>query len=134
MGRIVSQECPSAQAPTRTILTNAHGNMGVMSPAPSRDILAANLRRLIDADTPKGQRPSVRAWALGKGLDVRLVDRLTKGQHAVTLDKLEEIAAACGLQAWQLLLDDLDPSAPADAPINDEERALLRRLRRLLSE
>ena len=73
-------------------MTNTHGNMGVMSPAPSRDILAANLRRLIDADTPKGQRPSVRAWALGKGLDVRLVDRLTKGQHAVTLDKLEEIA------------------------------------------
>ncbi len=98
----------------------------------ARGILATNLRRLIERDTPRGEKQSVRAWALAKGLDVRMIDRLTKGQHAVTLDKLEEIAQACGLQTWQLLLEDLDPSSPPDAPISDEDRALLKRLRRML--
>lgn len=99
-----------------------------------RAILAANLRRLIEHETAPGERPSIRAWALRRELDVRLIDRLTKGEHAVTLDKLDDIAAACGLQPWQLLLEDLDPASPPDAPISTEERALLSRLRRLLSD
>lgn len=99
----------------------------------SRAILAANIRTLIDSAAPAGSRQSVRAWALGKGLDVRLIDRLVKGQHAVTLDNLERVAEACGLQPWQLLLEDLDPQAPPEAPITEDERAMLRKLRRLLS-
>jgi hypothetical protein len=63
-----------------------------------------------------------------------MIDRLVKGQHAVTLDKLEEIAAACGLQPWHLLIEDLDPASPPDAPISAEDRAMLIKLRRLLSE
>lgn len=105
-----------------------------MSTPPARDTLSRNLRRLIELDTPHGVKPSVRAWALGKGLDVKMIDRLAKGQHAVTLDKLEEIAKACGLQAWHLLLEDLDPRNIPDAPITDAERQLLRRLRRVISE
>jgi hypothetical protein len=100
----------------------------------ARATLAANLKRLIEHATPRGQRPSIRAWAMSKELDVRLVDRLTKGKHAVTLDKLEIIAEACGLKAWQLLIDDLDPSALPDAPISEEDRLLLRKIRRLLDE
>ena len=65
---------------------------------------------------------------------MRFIDRLTKGEHAVTLDKLEEIAEACGLQAWHLLLDDFDPKARPEAPVTDEERRLLRRLRKLVDE
>ena len=105
-----------------------------MQPPDSRATLAANLRRMIDADTPNGARPSIRAWATARGLNVRMIDRLVKGQHAVTLDKLEEIAAACGVKTWHLLLDDLDPSALPDAPISEEERTMLRRLRRLLAD
>ena len=106
-----------------------------MSNPTSRATLAANLRRMIERATPAGERASVRAWALGKGLDVRMIDRLVKGQHAVTLDTLEKIAEACGLKPWHLLLEDLDPSAaPPDAPISEEERAMLRKLRRLLSD
>ncbi len=105
-----------------------------MASASPRAILAANLRRLIERDTPKGARPSVRAWALGKELDVRMIDRLTKGQHAVTLDKLDEIATATGLQAWQLLVEDVDLDAPPDAPISAEDRAMLARLRRILTD
>lgn len=105
-----------------------------MSSTPSRGTLAQNLRLMIELETPAGSKPSVRAWALSKGLDVKMIDRLTKGQHAVTLDKLEEIANACGLQAWHLLISDLDPRQPPDAPISDSERKLLRRLRSLLDE
>ena len=106
--------------------------MGYMTDPSSRAILAANLRRRIEADVPKGGRMSIRAWATGKGLDVRLIDRLVKGQHAVTLDNLEKIAEACGLKPWHLLIEDLEPGTTPDAPITEEERAMLRKLRRLL--
>jgi hypothetical protein len=92
-----------------------------------RDILAVNLRRLIAKDGL-----SVRAWALARELDVRLIDRLSKGQHAVTLDKLDEIAAACGLKPWHLLVEDLDPKSPPDQPISADDQALIAKLRRLL--
>ena len=32
------------------------------------------------------------------------------------------------------LVDDLDPDSPPDAPITEQERKLLRRLRRILEE
>lgn len=105
-----------------------------MDSTDTRAILAANLRRMIERSTPPGEKPSVRAWALSKGVDVRMIDRLVKGQHAVTLDKLEEVAAACGLQAWHLLVPDLDPTSAPDAPISESDRAMLRRLRRLLDD
>ena len=97
-----------------------------------RDILARNLNLLIDAAAPHGVKRSVRAWALGRELDVRLITRLAKGEHAVTLDILDDIASACGLQSWQLLLPDFDPRAPQTMPITEEERKTLARLRRLL--
>lgn len=98
----------------------------------TRAILAANLMRRIDADTPKGQRTSIRAWAIGKGLDVRMIDRIVKREHAVSIDTLEKIAEALGLQPWHLLLEDLEPGTTPDEPITEEERAMLRKLRKLL--
>ena len=65
-------------------------------------------------------------------LDVRLISRLVKGEHAVTLDVLDRLASALGLQAWHLLLPDLDPTTPPDAPISEADREMLRKLRRLL--
>jgi hypothetical protein len=108
--------------------------IGVMPPPDSRAVLAANLLRMIDATSHAGDRkPSIRAWALDRGLDVRMIDRLTKRQHAITLDKLQEIADACGLQPWQLLIEDLDPGNPPEANVTAEDRAMLARLRTLLS-
>lgn len=93
-----------------------------------RDILARNVRKMIDK-----QGLSVRAWAMGKGLDVRLIDRLVKGEHAVTLDTVDKIAAACDVPAWQLLLPDFEPGAQIDAPLTDGEKDMLRRLKSLLA-
>lgn len=98
-----------------------------MEPVTPRDILARNVRKLIDKE---GQ--SVRAWALAKGLDVRLIDRITKASHAVTIDKIDEVAAAIGVPAWQLLLPDFEPGAHIDAPLTQQERDLLLRLKGLL--
>lgn len=100
----------------------------------SREILAANLKRIIAADSAKHptDRPGVRGWAKRKELNVRLIDRLVKRQHAVTLDNLELIAAACGLQAWHPLIEDLDPRDPPDRPITAEDLAMISKLRRLL--
>lgn len=109
-----------------------HASMLEIASTPPRDILAANLRRRIDADSRLGEKLSVRAWAMGKGLDVRMIDRLLKGQHAVTLDKLDEIASALGLSAWHLLVEDLDPADSPDAPISATDKAMLQRLKRLL--
>ena len=100
-----------------------------MVSATSRDILSENLTRMIASS-----KLTRRGWAIGKGLDVKLVERLVKGGNAVTLDKLEQVASACGLQAWHLLIPDLDPNNPPAANITDEDRAMLAKLRRLLDE
>jgi hypothetical protein len=98
-----------------------------MEQSRTRAILAANLTRMIEAADL-----SVRAWAMSKGLDVRMIDRLTKGEHAVTLDKLELIADACGLKPWHLLLEDLAPNEAPQPPMTEAERQLLARLRKLI--
>lgn len=69
---------------------------------------------------------------MARGLDVRLIDRITKASHSVTLDKIDEVANACGVPAWQLLLPDFEPGASIDNPITQEERDLLARLKHLL--
>lgn len=99
-----------------------------------RETLAANINALIDSDTPKGARRSVRAWAMKKGLDVKLIDRMTKGEHSVTIDKLQEVATSLGVQAWQLLLEDFDPVHPATALITEDERAMLDRLKTMFGK
>ena len=63
---------------------------------------------------------------------MRMIDRLLKGQHAITLDKLDEIATALGLSAWHLLIEDLDPAETPDAPITASDRELLAKLKRLI--
>ena len=93
-------------------------------PAP-RAILAENVRKLIGTD-------SVRGWALARGLDVRLIDRITKGGNA-TLETIDEIAKAVGIPPWQLLLPEFDPAVKIDTPVTEPERQLLERLKRLLT-
>jgi hypothetical protein len=99
----------------------------------SRKVLAANIRKLIAATATDGQKQSVRAWALANQLDVRLIDRLVKAEHSVSVDKLDEVAAACGLTSWQLLYPDFDPSHHPVRVISETDTKLLEALKRLLS-
>lgn len=134
MPSIVSHICLTRKVQRRDALDSGGVTaFGDMSSTPSRDILSTNLQRLIQRDVDKHGPISRRAWAAGKGLDVKLIERLVKKSHAPTLDKLEDIANACGLKAWHLLYDGLDPDAPPADPISAEDRALLERLRSLLT-
>ncbi|WP_457326534.1 hypothetical protein [Roseateles sp. P5_E11] len=100
------------------------GTVTTMEPLTPRAILAANIRKLIGTD-------SVRNWAISRGLDVRLIDRITKGGNA-TLETIDEIAQACSVPAWHLLLPDFEPGTKIDTPVTESERQLLERLKRLL--
>lgn len=102
-----------------------------MSTTNTRDILATNLKRQMAHDLPAGSKLSVRGWALSKGLDVKLVERIMKNHNAITLDKLQMIADACGCQPWHLLLETFEPGTAPDAPLSTEDRAMLTRLRKL---
>lgn len=108
-----------------------------MSTSKTRQVLAANLRKLIDADAQVGVQSSVRRFAMSRDLEVRLVDRLIKGEHSPTLDILDRVAEACGVQTWQLLSEDFAPPQPGgDAArppeLSAADRELLARLSRLL--
>lgn len=90
-----------------------------------RDILTRNVRKLIGDE-------SVRAWAMSRGLNVRLIERITEGDHNTTLEKIDEIASACGVPAWQLLLPDFEPGTKLEPPLTKSDRELLERLKGLL--
>lgn len=62
-----------------------------------RDVVAANVRSLKGAES---------ATQLGKrsGLGRRTVDRLLESDNAATLDTIEALAQAFGVEPWQLLL------------------------------
>jgi hypothetical protein len=116
----------------RTFLTNDSDNITPMDQRHPRETLASNINALIDSETPKGERRSVRAWALKKGLDVRLIDRISKGEHAITIDKLDEIAKALDLKPWHLLMDEFEPGKHPPAVMTDVEQDLLEKLKALL--
>ena len=93
----------------------------------SKKILGDNIKAMIDKVSP-----SVRAWAIAHKLDQKKVDRLVKAQTAVSLDTLDEIAAAVGLQPWQLLVAKLDADHPPRIAVTETEVLLYERLRKLV--
>ena len=95
----------------------------------TKQILAENIKAMIEKDDPV--KKSVRGWALGKKLDQKKIDRVVKAENAVSLDTLDEISAATGLLAWQLIVPGLDLSNTPHLAITDTEIALYRRLKDL---
>lgn len=71
-----------------------------------RQILAANARRLKEFHKTTEAKIAA-AGRVGTGS----VNRVLSGQN-VTFDVLSGIAKGLGMQAWQLLVPDLDPSNP----------------------
>lgn len=93
----------------------------------SRKILGDNIKAMVDKDSL-----SVRAWALRHKLEQKKVDRLVKAQTGVSLDTLDEIASAVGLEPWQLLVANLDPAHPPRIAVTETEVLLYERLRKLV--
>jgi hypothetical protein len=109
-----------------------HGSIKAMSEKQPRTILADNINRMIDRATTPGAKRSVRAWAISRGLDVKMIDRVTKDAHGISLDTLYTIAAAVGLEPWHLLIEDLDLDSPPAPKVSAKDLETLKTLRKLL--
>lgn len=93
--------------------------------------LQANLRRILEVQAPRAKdgTPSVRAWALQRGLEPRNVQRILAGEQSPSLLLLDQLASACGLQGWQLLVPNLDPQNPPVVHLTAAERDFYTRMR-----
>lgn len=96
MLKSIGQIRPTEQARNSTPLSYSGGQTTRVPEISPRQILTDNINHLIGTG-------SVRAWALSKKLDVKLIDRISKGENAVTLDTLMLLADRCGVTV-QLLL------------------------------
>jgi hypothetical protein len=96
----------------------------------SRRILADNIDRMVK----KRAGTSVRAWAMSAGLDVRQIARITRQEHACTVDTLDEIAQAIGCQPWQLLVPNMTPENLPLLVMTPVERELYNKIHALIKE
>lgn len=93
--------------------------------------LQSNLKRILEVQAPKlaDGRPSVRAWAKQRNIEARNINRILNGEQSPSLLLLDEIASACGLQGWQLLVPGLDPTNPPVVHLTAAERDFYTRMR-----
>lgn len=73
------------------------------------EILQHNLERLVG---PERRFPTAASLANRARMGTTTVQRARNGVGAIRIDNLEDIARAAGLEAWQLLVEDLDVTSP----------------------
>jgi len=95
-------------------------------------VLAQNLKALMQSKAgPKSQL----ALAKKSGVGQATIGRILREETAASIDTVEEIAAAYGLQAWQLMVAGMDPTnPPVLVPISKAERALYDSLKAAMKE
>lgn len=78
------------------------------------EVLAENIKTLM-AHAPEAYR-APKAFAAFTGMPRATIERIVRGDIStvalVTLDRWARLAAAFGLQAWQLHVEHLDPARP----------------------
>ncbi len=98
-------------------------------------VVAENISALLRYDKiHKGPCPDAKSLAVKSKLTPSTVGRILSGEQAPAIDTLDAIATAFGLHAWQLLISDLDPSAPPETPTTDFERDLLMALHSVIQK
>lgn len=103
----------------------------------ARDILAANIQRLMDANPSLSSLVKVAAEAKRRGHTVskNAVDSAKSGSHAVNMDTLDGIARAFDMEAWQLLVPNMNPkNPPVLRSIGETEDEMYKRLRSAAAE
>lgn len=103
----------------------------------TRQILAANLRALMDASPHWRSTLTVeKATALrGAKVGKSTIDRALKSETALTLDNVEALAKLFGLDAWQLLVPAMRPdNPPLLRSVGEAEDKLYKNLGRLVDE
>lgn len=93
-----------------------------------RKVLAANVSALMDARNMKSNLDVVKAseTRLSNGK----LGRIRAASHPTDVDSLEELARTLGVEAWQLLVNDLDPGA---MPVL-QKTALIRQIQELMQQ
>lgn len=74
-----------------------------------RDVVAANLKALMAATPSLRLLPQITAVC---GVSNGTLDRTRRAASAINVDDLARIAGAFGLEAWQMLVPELDPLHP----------------------
>lgn len=72
--------------------------------ADPKKVLASNIRRLLRLGNESGVSKLIKL-----GISNGNAQRALKGETAIGLDVLAQLAAKLGVQPWQLLVEDLDP-------------------------
>lgn len=92
-----------------------------------RAVLAQNLKALMGA---KVGPTSEMDLARRSGVAQATIGRIKRQEVASSIETVSEIAAAYGLEGWQLLVAGMDPTnPPVLLPVSKAERALYDRLR-----
>jgi transcriptional regulator with XRE-family HTH domain len=95
-----------------------------------RAIVAANVQTLIDYARDRKQPFSdQKSLAKAAGVSMSTIARIRKQEAGTSVDVLESIAKCYGLQAWQLLMPNLDPTNPPVFCMTATERDLYRNLK-----
>lgn len=105
--------------------------MGTIRPK-IQQVVAENVKRLKNESKSLGTVKQIAKRArIGEGS----VHRILHGQVACAIDTLDAVAVAYGLQAWQLLIPDIDPQNPPTLrTIGPREDEFMRRLAALRAE
>ena len=100
-----------------------------------RTIVAANIQTLMDYARDHGQPyGDQKALAKRAGVSMSTVARIRKAQVGGSIDVLDAIAKCYGLQAWQLMMPNLDPTNPPVFCMTATEQALYRRMKSSAAE
>lgn len=93
----------------------------------SRQILATSLKALLRSGLGPANQSELKRKS---GVAQSTIGRILQCETAATIETLEQIAGVYGLQAWQLLVPDMEPSnPPVLAVASPKERELYQRLK-----
>lgn len=103
---------------------------------PLIEVLASNVKALMGARHLKQTTVSKNATARGRTIDQRTVGRVCNAEFPAQVSTIEALAIGIGVEAWQLLVPDLDPRAlPRPAPAHpDLSASELEQVERVLGE
>lgn len=88
-----------------------------------RQVLANNLKALMAAHPQFSTLPKITAAG---GPPNGVLDRIRRADSACRIDSLAQLAKVFGLEAWQMLVPDLDPKHPPHLDMDDSRATELR--------
>lgn len=102
------------------------------APTPLTELFRANLAKLMAADRVlHSQLKVAKASKVGQ----RSVGRILNGEQSPTLDMVHALAGAFQLEAWQMLVPDLEPgNPPITKQVDERQRQLWEKFRHAAQE